>query len=159
MSNPKNHKTFAQAHAKQRMEQRYKVDFNKDMRKRALWEIKLGKSIMLDARCSTNPANRLHWVNLDKRWYLLVYSISMQTIVTALPTRSKYPYSPFSLKKLHSEMMWNEYEKQKAAAKTPNLETLDELNKFVEESVNRKLPKELIEDIANSPEQEEKTEE
>lgn len=111
-----NQKHNATAHAKQRMEQRYKVDFNKKMRTRALWEIEKGKSILLDERCSTNPANRLHWVNLDNRWYLLVYSIRLRCIVTALPTRSNYPYSPFSLKKLHSDAMWDKYEKEKLEA-------------------------------------------
>jgi hypothetical protein len=87
------------------------------MIKRALTEIAIGKSILLDQKCSTNPNRRLHWVCLDRTWFLLVYCPRLQTIVTALPTFSNVPYSPLSFKRRTEELMWSQYEaiKEKAS--------------------------------------------
>lgn len=109
------HKKAVRTHAKNRAKERENISLNREFRRKSEMEIRNKKSIPLHSNCSSDPNRTLHWVFLFNEWFLIVYCNLLQEIVTVLPKKSPYPYSPYNSRKKFKEnqidKMWNEYKK------------------------------------------------
>lgn len=107
------HKKAVRSHAKKRAQERENISLNREFRRKSEMEIKNHKSLPLDSRCSSDPNRTLHWVFINREWFLIVYCNLLREIVTVLPKYSSHPYSPYNARKKYKENkieeMWTQY--------------------------------------------------